>query len=111
MDARRLEYPEGCFDGVFAPYVMSVVPEPEAVMAEMRRVLRPGGRLIVVNRFSRGRRFAPLERRLSPLTQWLGFRLDLRLSQVTDTPGLKIRNIDKINMAGQWRLIAMDRVG
>jgi len=110
MDARQLDYPDGCFDGVFAPYVMSVVPEPEAVMAEIRRVLRPGGRLVIVNRFSRGRRYLPVERYLSPLTQWLGFRLDLELAQVTETRGLTLHAVDKINLAGEWRLIEMERV-
>src|SRR5580765_7071789 len=51
MDARKITYPDGHFDKVLAPYVISVVPDPSRVMAEIVRVCRPGGTVIVVNHF------------------------------------------------------------
>ncbi|MBI4723829.1 MAG: class I SAM-dependent methyltransferase, partial [Rhodomicrobium sp.] len=55
MDAGKLAFDDESFDAAAVMYVMTVVPDPRAVMAEMRRVLRPGGTVICVNHFSRER--------------------------------------------------------
>jgi SAM-dependent methyltransferase len=46
MDARRLKFADGVFATVFANCVMEHIPELARVLAECRRVLRPGGALI-----------------------------------------------------------------
>lgn len=46
MDARRLKFADGVFATVFANCVMEHIPELPRVLAECRRVLRPGGTLI-----------------------------------------------------------------
>lgn len=48
MDGRSLAYPDGSFDAVFASRVLVHAFDPEGILAEMLRVLRPGGRLLVV---------------------------------------------------------------
>ena len=47
-DARALPFEDGAFDAVSASYVLHVVEDLPAVLAEIRRVLRPGGRLVTV---------------------------------------------------------------
>lgn len=49
MDGRRLGFADACFDAVVAPYVLTVLPEPEASLDEWLRVLKPGGEIILVN--------------------------------------------------------------
>lgn len=110
MDARDLAFPEGSFDHVLAPYVISVVPEPERVLAEIGRVCKPGGTVIVVNHFrgeSPPRRI--FERLCSPATQWIGFRLDLPVETVTSAPGLEVVEEERVNLLGLWRLLVMRR--
>lgn len=112
MDARELAFPDGNFDAVVAPYVMSVVPDPDRVMAEMARVCRPGGTVIVVNHFGHRFRVVRLaETLLSPLTHWIGFRLDLPIETVKDTRGLRVVHEETVNLAGWWRLLVMRRDG
>jgi phosphatidylethanolamine/phosphatidyl-N-methylethanolamine N-methyltransferase len=108
MDARDLKFPDGCFDHVLAPYVISVVPEPGRVMAEMARVCRPGGTVIVVNHFlSEGRILGFFERLLTPASRWIGFRLDLPLAAVVSTPGLELVAVRRVNLLGLWKLLEL----
>ncbi len=51
MDATQPDVPDNSFDVVYAPYVVSVVPDPLPVVREMRRVCRPGGAIIILNHF------------------------------------------------------------
>ena len=46
-DAHALDFPDGSFDLVYARYVLEHVTQPERVLAEMRRVVKGGGRVAV----------------------------------------------------------------
>jgi SAM-dependent methyltransferase len=47
-DAARLPFPAGAFDAVTSHSFLYLVPDRDAVLAEAWRVLRPGGRLLLV---------------------------------------------------------------
>jgi len=75
MSACELEFPDSSFDYVLAFHVVTVVPDSEALMREAVRVLKPGGRIVIVNRFRRERGlFGRVERRLEPLWRRCGWR-------------------------------------
>jgi SAM-dependent methyltransferase len=46
VGAEHLPFPDASFDTVVATWVLCTIPEPAAAVAEMRRVLRPDGRLL-----------------------------------------------------------------
>lgn len=46
--AERLDLPDGSVDAVISSLVLCTVPDPARVLAEVRRVLRPGGRFLFV---------------------------------------------------------------
>jgi phosphatidylethanolamine/phosphatidyl-N-methylethanolamine N-methyltransferase len=54
MDAMRIGFEDNSFDKVFLSHVVSVVPDPYRVMAEVRRVCRKGGQVVIVNHFKSG---------------------------------------------------------
>ena len=83
MDARDLDFPDNSFDTVAAMHVLSVVPEPEKVMAEIARVCAPGGRVVITNHFTRERGFlAFLERVTAPFANVLGWHSDFRIDTI-----------------------------
>ncbi|MBK1788424.1 methyltransferase domain-containing protein [Prauserella sp. ASG 168] len=47
-DARRLPFPDGTVDAITCLAVLQLIPEPLAVVAELMRVLAPGGRLAIM---------------------------------------------------------------
>jgi phosphatidylethanolamine/phosphatidyl-N-methylethanolamine N-methyltransferase len=44
-DVLSLSFPDGSFDAVVVANLLHLLPDPAAALAELRRVLRPGGRL------------------------------------------------------------------
>lgn len=56
-DAHDLPFPDGAFDAATCVSVVVFCAEPPRVLAELRRVLRPGGRLLVVNSDETSRTF------------------------------------------------------
>lgn len=77
VDAEATGFEDGCFDIAVAMFTASVVPNPRKLMAEMRRVVRPGGHLLFVNHFAaeRGPRWWA-ERALAPASRKLGWHPD-----------------------------------
>jgi phosphatidylethanolamine/phosphatidyl-N-methylethanolamine N-methyltransferase len=77
MDAEATEFHDGTFDIAVAMFVASVVPHPRRLLAEMRRVVRPGGHLLFVNHFAarNGPRWWA-EWALAPASRKLGWHPD-----------------------------------
>jgi len=106
MDAADLRFADNSFDIVYAPYVISVVPDPLAVVREMQRVCRPGGKIVILNHFlSTNRLLAWLERSISPFTVHIGFKSDLDLGALIAQADLRPVSIEKINFPRIWSLV------
>jgi len=106
MDAASLSFADGSFDIVYAPYVISVVSDPVRVVREMRRVCRPGGKIIVLNHF---RSLSPIlsriERAISPFTVHIGFKADLDLPAFLAQAELRPISIQKVSFPRIWSLV------
>ena len=106
MDAANLKFADDTFDIVYAPYVISVVPDPVAVTREMRRVCKPGGRIVILNHFLSSNSFvARIERGISPATVHIGFKSDLDLPAFLAQAELKPLSIEKVNVPRIWSLV------
>ena len=77
LDAEDTGFAAGQFDIAVAMFVASVVPHPRALLAEMRRVVRPGGHILLINHFAAkaGPRWW-VERALAPASRALGWHPD-----------------------------------
>ena len=106
MDAARLTFADDAFDIVYAPYLVSVVPDPVQVVREMRRVCRPGGKIIVLNHFrSANPILSRMERAISPFTVHIGFKSDLDLPGFLAQADLQPISIEKVNVPRIWSLV------
>jgi phosphatidylethanolamine/phosphatidyl-N-methylethanolamine N-methyltransferase len=106
MDAAQMQFEDESFDIVYAPYLISVVPDPVAVAREMRRVCRTGGRIVILNHFKSGNRvLARLETAISPLTVHIGFKSDLDLPGFLAQAELTPESIEKVNLPPMWSLV------
>jgi len=106
MDAADLKFADDSFDIVYAPYLISVVPDPVKVAQEMRRVCRPGGRIIFLNHFlSPSPLVSRVERLISPFTIHVGFKADLDLPAFLAQSALEPISIEKVNVPRIWSLV------
>ena len=106
MDAADLKFADDAFDIVYAPYLISVVPDPVKVAQEMCRVCRPGGRIIFLNHFlSPNALVSRFERLISPFTIHIGFKADLDLSAFLAQSALAPVSIEKVNVPRIWSLV------
>jgi phosphatidylethanolamine/phosphatidyl-N-methylethanolamine N-methyltransferase len=110
MDAADLKFPDDAFDIVYAPYLISVVPDPVKVAREMRRVCRPGGRIVFLNHFlSPNPILSRVERLISPFTIHIGFKSDLDLPAFLAQAELHPISIEKVNIPRIWSLVTCAR--
>jgi len=106
MDAAKTTFADDTFDIVYAPYLISVVPDPVTVACEMRRVCKPGGKIVILNHFrSANPVLSRVERSISPLTVHIGFKSDLDLPAFLAQAGLRPESIEKVNVPKIWSLV------
>ncbi|MFN2323187.1 MAG: class I SAM-dependent methyltransferase [Trueperaceae bacterium] len=108
-DATALPYPDGDFDLAFANHMLYHVPEPGRAAAELRRVLRPGGRLVATtNGDGHLAEVVTLLRELA--TAWPDLRVDtperlsFRLENAREVLGTAFADVALFEHAGELRV-------
>jgi phosphatidylethanolamine/phosphatidyl-N-methylethanolamine N-methyltransferase len=106
MDATSLDFADNEFDKALATYTISAVPDPVAVLREMRRVVKPGGVLVLLNHFRSERRLTSLaEDLVAPVCTRLGWKSNLVMTPLLADVGLTPELVQKVNMFNGWRLV------
>jgi phosphatidylethanolamine/phosphatidyl-N-methylethanolamine N-methyltransferase len=106
MDAGQLAFPDNTFDFVIAAFVISVVPDPIRVIAEMKRVSNPAGQIVLINHFqSQNWLMARLEEWLSPLCTKIGWHSDLALDYLVQHADLQISHKYSLNKLDLWKVV------
>src|SRR5678815_246012 len=112
MDAAKTTFADDTFDIVYAPYLISVVPDPVMVAREMRRICKPGGKIIILNHFrSANPVLSRVERAISPFTVHIGFKSDLDLPAFLAQAELRPESIEKVNVPKLWSLVTCVKLG
>ena len=109
-DVAHLPFRDGSFDGVLASYVVSAVPDPVAMLREVRRVAKPGARIVLLNHFaSEHPLLAAVERAITPTTsRVLGFHADFDVSPLLLEVGLEVGEMERVPPFGYWRALRVE---
>jgi len=106
MDATSMDFAENEFDKAVATYTISAVPDPVAVLREMRRVVKPGGALVILNHFRSERRLSGfVEDLVAPVCTRLGWKSNLPMMPLLEQVGLTPEVVTKVNLFNGWRLV------
>jgi phosphatidylethanolamine/phosphatidyl-N-methylethanolamine N-methyltransferase len=110
MDAGDLKFADASFNTVVAMYVMTVVPEPEAVMRELARVTKPAGEVMLVNHFSQRQGVRGwVERRMAPFADKIGWRSVFDVSRVTVCDDLRLVERKSLRPFGLFTMLRFGR--
>jgi ubiquinone/menaquinone biosynthesis C-methylase UbiE len=109
-DSMALPFAGAAFDSAVLHLITAVVPQPQRCLAEAARVLKPGGRILLFDKFLRRGQHAWLRRMASPLVAQLATRLDVVFEDVLEqVPQLRLV-ADEPALAGGWfRLIELQK--
>jgi phosphatidylethanolamine/phosphatidyl-N-methylethanolamine N-methyltransferase len=110
MDATAMTFPDGHFDIAVAMYVLTVVPQPAAVMHEMARVVRPGGTVLVAGHFSSQGLTGLIEKGLARQAPRLGWRPEFPIDTVLVSDKLRLTSLKPIKPFGFFSLLEFRRL-
>ena len=110
LNAEATGLPGASFDIAVGMFVASVVPHPDRLLAEMRRLVRPGGHILFINHFSArsGPRLA-VERAMAPLGRALGWHPDFPFSALLSPADQHLATMTPMPPAGLFTLVTLPR--
>jgi ubiquinone/menaquinone biosynthesis C-methylase UbiE len=108
MDARQLAFPDSSFDAVVMHLILAVMPEPERGLREAVRVLKPGGRIAVFDKFLRDEEHPSLKRQLlNAIAKPLFSDLNRRLGPLIAGTRLVVERDEPVAFGGTYRAVTL----
>lgn len=108
MDALALDLPDGSFDAAILHMVLEVIPDPARCLREAARVLRPGGRLAVFDKFlPDGERPGPLRRAFLALLDFVFTSTNRQMGEILARSGAPLAVIHDEPTVGSYRHIIL----
>ena len=111
MDGQVLALPDGSFDAVLLNLILSVVPDGAIAMQEAWRVLKPGGRAAIFDKFlPEGSQRSAFRRLLGWLIRQIGTDPNRRLSEILQgISGAILQTDQPVLLNGQYRVILLNK--
>lgn len=106
MDGQKLDFADGSFDAVILHLILAVIPDPVRCVREVARVLRPGGRAVIMDKFIPDQARTPLILRLlNPIADCLATNITRKLGPILEGSGLEIEQNEPAEFTGYFRIV------
>ena len=84
MNGENLLFPEACFDYVVISHVLAVTKDPEQLLKQIYKVLKPGGRLFILNHFTPNNWLRYIDRAFQPFSSLFHFKSLFHLTDIKE---------------------------
>lgn len=108
LDGQRLDLPDGCVDTALTTFTLCTIPDVDAALAEVRRVLRPGGTLHYLEHgLAPDPGVVRWQRRLNPVQRRVGggCRLDRPIVDLLERAGFAVERDERFYGTGPKPLV------
>lgn len=110
-DSQALPFENEHFDAVVMHLILAVVPKPELALQEACRVLKPGGKIYIFDKFLKPDQLAIIRRLLNTVVRHIATRTDVVFEKVLNTcPQLKTVHNKPALAKGWFRLIELEKL-
>ena len=108
MDGQALEYEDHFFDSVILHLILAVIPDPVACLREAERVLKPGGQIVVYDKFVPKNRPVSILRKMANLiTNTLFSNITRNFESIAASTHLDVVSDVAADFNGNFRLIKL----
>lgn len=109
-DSQVLPFRDATFDSAVLHLIVAVVSRPQRALQEAARVVKPGGTLLLFDKFLAPGAKAPLRRLLSPLASRIATNTDVVFeSLLADVPQLRVVSDEPALARGWFRRIRLEK--
>lgn len=110
MDAQRLEFADASFDGALLNLILAIVPDPVRCAREVARVLRPGGRAVIFDKFAPDNAPVPLVLQIfNPIARLIGSDVTRQLGPILAQSGLRPEQVESAGLGGFLKIAVVRR--
>lgn len=108
-DAQFAPFVDAAFDVAMLHLILSVVPDPSAAFREVMRVVKPGGRIAVLDKFAPDGGASWIRRAVNAFVRWSGTDITRRLEDIMDRQPVRVVSHETA-LLGNYQLVLLERL-
>ncbi|HOB76118.1 MAG TPA: methyltransferase domain-containing protein [Phycisphaerae bacterium] len=110
LDGHTLDFPDNSFDAAILHLILAVIPDPVRCVREVARVLRPGGRAVIMDKFIPDKKRTPaIAQMLNPVLDFLGTNVSRKLGPILAGSGLEVVRDEPAGFFGYFRIVLTEK--
>ena len=108
MDGQALQFPDSSFHKIVLHFVLAVIPDPIACIKEAERVLKPGGNIVVLDKFlPKNRKISVARRLINPVANLFFTDITRSFESIIKDTSLKVVLDMDVHFNGNFRIIKL----